>query len=87
VITDELSVCHGTPPPREMRSWPVRSPDLSACGYFLWGCLKINLSIFKPRTIEKLKQRIKEEIAEIPEQTTRWMTGSLRERSGQCLRN
>jgi hypothetical protein len=42
--------------------WPVHSPDLSACDYFLWGCLKSKVFISKPTAIEELKQRIKEEI-------------------------
>jgi len=46
--------------------WPARSPDLSACDYFLWGYLKRRVSISKPRTIGDLKQSIKEEIAAIP---------------------
>jgi hypothetical protein len=24
--------------------WPARSPDLSACGYFLWGVSKVTFS-------------------------------------------
>jgi hypothetical protein len=51
--------------------WPALSHDLSACGYFLWGCLESNLFISKPRTIEELKQRIKDEVAVIPEQWLR----------------
>jgi hypothetical protein len=58
----------------------VRSPDLSACGYILWGCLKSNVFISKPRTIEELKQRIKEEIAAIPEQMTRRVTEKIFEK-------
>jgi predicted ABC-type ATPase len=51
------------------------------------GCLKTNLFISKPRTIEKLKQRIMEEIAAIPEQMTRRVMEKLRERLEQFLRN
>jgi hypothetical protein len=67
--------------------WPARSPDLAACGYILLGCLKSNLFTSQPRTIEKLKQRIKEEITAIPEQVTRRVMEKLRERLEQCLRN
>jgi hypothetical protein len=45
-------------------SWPARSPDRSACDCVLWGYLKGDLFISKPRTIEELKQRIKEETAQ-----------------------
>ena len=50
--------------------WPTRSPDLSTCYSFLWGYLQSRVFISKPRTIEELKQSIKEEIAAIPEQMT-----------------
>ncbi|GFG34291.1 hypothetical protein Cfor_07086, partial [Coptotermes formosanus] len=46
-----------------------------------------DLSISKPGTIEKLKQRIKEEIAAIPEQMTRRVMENFRARLEQCLRN
>jgi len=39
--------------------WPARSPDLSACGYFLWGYLKSKVFISKPRTTAELKQSIR----------------------------
>jgi len=29
--------------------WTARSPDLSACGYFLWGYLKSKVFISKPK--------------------------------------
>jgi hypothetical protein len=48
--------------------WPVHSPDLSTCDHFLWGYLKRKIFISKPRTMEELKQRIKEEITAIPKQ-------------------
>ena len=62
------------------------SPDLSACGYFLWGYLKSKVFISKPRTTAELKQRIKEEIAAIPEQITRRVMENLRVRLKQCLK-
>jgi len=67
--------------------WPARSPDLSACDYFLWGCLKSRVFISKPRTIVELKQSIKEEIAEIPEEMTRHVMENLGVRLKQCSRN
>ena len=36
--------------------WPARSPDLSACDYFLWVYLKSRVFITKPRTKAELKQ-------------------------------
>jgi len=57
--------------------WPARSPDLSACDYFLWRYLKSRVFISKPRTITELKQIIKEEIAVIPEQMIRRVMKNL----------
>jgi hypothetical protein len=51
------------------------------------GCLTSNLFISKRRTIEKLKQRIIEEIAAIPEHMTRQVMENLRESLEQCLRS
>ena len=31
--------------------WPPRSPDLSACDFFLWGYLKSKVYVRKPRTV------------------------------------
>ncbi|KRT86372.1 hypothetical protein AMK59_1417, partial [Oryctes borbonicus] len=46
--------------------WPPRSPDLSVCDY-LWGYLKAKVfEGYPPRTIQALKQRIREEIEAIP---------------------
>jgi hypothetical protein len=68
-------------------SWPARSPDLSACDYSFWGYLKSKFFISKPTTIEELKQRIKEEVAAIPEQMTRRVMENRRGRLEQCLRD
>jgi len=75
-------ISHGSDVP-----WPARSPDLSACDYFLWGYLKSRVFISKPRTIVKLKQSIKEEIAVIPEQMTCRVMENLGVRLKQCFRN
>jgi hypothetical protein len=53
----------------------------------LWGCLKSTVVISKRRTIGVLKQRVKEEIAAIPEQMTRRVMENLPESFEQCLRN
>jgi len=34
--------------------WPVRSPDLSSCDFFLWGYLKAMVYARRPGTIEHL---------------------------------
>ena len=47
--------------------WPPRSPDLSACDFFLWGYLKSKVYVRKPRTVD-LKVPIREEIATVPQE-------------------
>jgi hypothetical protein len=54
---------------------------------FYWGYLKGKVFISKPRTIEKLKQKLKEEIAAIPEQMTCHMMENLLGQMEQCLKN
>ena len=48
-------------------TWPARSPDLSACDFFLCGYLKSQ--VFKapaPHTVQELKHRIQQEVKGIP---------------------
>ena len=45
--------------------WPPRSPDLTPADFFLWGYLKSKVYVNKPRTVEELKDNIREEIAAI----------------------
>lgn len=47
--------------------WPPRSPDLSACDYFLWGYLKSKVYEKKPRSLELLKAEIKRISEAIPQ--------------------
>jgi hypothetical protein len=51
------------------------------------GDLKSRVFISEPRTVEELKQRIKQEIAAIPELMTHQVMENLRGRVEQCLRN
>jgi hypothetical protein len=53
----------------------------------LWGYLKSKVSTSKPRTMEELKQKMKEEITAILEQMTRRVLENLWERLEHCLRN
>jgi hypothetical protein len=68
-------------------AWPPRSPDLTACDFFLWGYLKSRVYQEEPpRTIEALKQRIRDEVAQIrPEMLLNVMT-NFRTQLEQCLR-
>ena len=46
--------------------WPPRSPDLTPPDFFLWGYLMSKVYVNKPRTVEELKDNIREEIAAVP---------------------
>jgi hypothetical protein len=49
-------------------TWSARSPDLTACDFFLSGYLKSR--VFQspsPRNVQKFKERIRQEVARIPE--------------------
>ena len=48
--------------------WPPRSPDLSSCDIFLWGYLKLRVYAHKPRTLNDLKEVIRQEIRPIDRQ-------------------
>ena len=50
--------------------WPARSPDLTPCDFFLWGCLKTEVYNHRPQTLEALKGAILEEVAAIPPEMT-----------------
>jgi len=48
--------------------WPPRSPDLSTCDFFLWGYLKLSVYAHKPRTLNDLKEAVRQEIRPIDRQ-------------------
>jgi hypothetical protein len=63
---------------------PASSPDLSSmCDYFLWGYLKSEVYLTKPRNIEELKNAIKEEITATPYNMVREAMRTLRDRQQQ----
>jgi hypothetical protein len=49
--------------------WPPRSPDLTSPDFFLWGLLKGREGRNKPRTIDALKDAIRQEFAAITDVT------------------
>ena len=51
-------------------SWPPRSPDLSPSDFFLWGYLKAEVYKHRPRTLQELKDVIRQEVAAIPREVT-----------------
>jgi len=67
--------------------WPARSPDLSPYDFFLWGYLKEKVFKHRPRSLEDLKERIRQEIDAIPPEITRRVMKNFRERLQQCVAN
>jgi hypothetical protein len=45
--------------------WPARSPDFSACDFFLWGFLKSRMFATRIPNLQTLKARIQEEVEAI----------------------
>ncbi|XP_008189644.1 uncharacterized protein LOC100569743 [Acyrthosiphon pisum] len=66
--------------------WPPRSPDSSICDFFLWGYLKSKVYARKPRNIDELKNKIKEEIASIPLEVIHRVVENIRNRLEECLK-
>jgi hypothetical protein len=67
-------------------TWPARSPNFSACDFFLWGCLKSQ--VFKapaPHTVQELKHRIQQEVKRIPVETLQRVMSDVRKRLTECL--
>jgi len=67
-------------------TWPARSPDLSACDFFLWEYLKSQ--VFKapaPNTVQELKLRIQPEVKRIPVEMLQRVMGDVRKRLAECL--
>ena len=60
--------------------WPVRSLDLNPCNFFLWEYLKSKAYINCPRSIEQLKDAIRQEITAISHEMTRHVIENFRER-------
>ena len=63
--------------------WPPRSPDLSACDFFLWGYLISKVYVQKPRTVDDLKVSIREEIATVPQEMSVNVMRNFEERPGR----
>jgi len=67
--------------------WSARSPDLSLCDFILWGYLKEKVFKYRPRSLEYLKGRIRQEIDAIPPEITRRVMKNFQERLQQCVAN
>jgi hypothetical protein len=67
--------------------WLARSPDLSPCDFFLWGYLNEKVFKHRPRSLEDLKERIRQEIDAIPPEITQTVMKNFRERLQQGVAN
>lgn len=65
--------------------WPPRSPDLSVCDFFLWGYLKLRVYEAKPRTLNELKEAIRQEITRINRDLLERVEANFRKRLQQCV--
>jgi len=66
--------------------WPPRSPDSTACDFFLWGYLKSKVYSQKPRDVEELKNEIREEIVNTSLEVICRAMENIRGRLEECLR-
>lgn len=66
-------------------AWPARSPDLSICDFFLWGFLKARVYTNKPRTLDLLKEAIRQEIANLSPAMLEKVFDSFSARLEECL--
>ena len=67
--------------------WPARSPDLSPCNFLLWGYLREKVYRDQTKTKDDLKIAIDREIKNIPQEMTRNVIKSFRNRLSQCVAN
>ena len=65
--------------------WPPRSPDLTSADFFLWGLLKRKVYKNTPRTIEQLKDAVRQEIQAVNPDTLRKVFQNLEKRIQVCL--
>jgi hypothetical protein len=67
-------------------TWRARSPDLSACDFFLWAYLKSQVfTAPAPHTIQELKHQIQQEIERIPVEMLQRIMGDVHKRLTECL--
>lgn len=66
--------------------WPPRSPDLTPCDYFLWGYLKDFVYRELPTSIEELKNKIRQAIQTIDEDTLKKVYKNMENRLCFVLR-
>lgn len=67
--------------------WPARSPDLSPCDFYLWGCLKDRVYRERPATLGALRERIIAACAEVPVEQCKNACESVTQRFDRCLQS
>ena len=65
--------------------WPPRCPDLSTCDVFLWRYLKSRVYTHKPRTLDDLKEAIRQEICPIDRQLLTRVMDDFKKRLENCI--
>ena len=65
--------------------WPPRSCDLTPLDYYLWGAVKDKCYADKPKTIDALKDNIREAIGEIQPHTIDKELENWFDRVGYCM--
>ncbi len=65
--------------------WPARSCDLTPPDFFLWAYLKDKVYATKPRSIQDLKDRIRNEMEAIPVDLCQKVCHSVKDRLRQCI--
>ena len=65
--------------------WPSNSPDLTAADYFLWGYLKAQVYTHILPDINSLKNAIRQESANVTQDTLRRVMASVTGRWQQCF--
>ena len=67
--------------------WPACSLDLNPCNFFLWGYLMSEVYINRPRSIEQLKDTIRQENTANPHEMTCKVIDNFHEHLQQCVDN
>ena len=67
--------------------WPVHSPDLAPCDFFLWDYLKSKVYTHRPEKLQALKDAIRCEIAAIPPAMTERVKRAFRNCLEECIAN
>ena len=65
--------------------WPLRSPDLIACDYLLWGNLKARIYVDIPQNLQELKEAITKEVRPIDTDLLERVMRNFEECLQQCI--